>query len=261
MQTLPTTQNIRNARRQTEAAVKQLSTPVMAVIGAVDTATSTVSGLLGRANDRAQDDRERLAQALTDLQNRVSELPAEVRDLRDRLEPGELRKRTDAYADSAQRAYEDLARRGREVFGDFQRRPQVSRAVNGWESGVDAAQQRLEAVVTDLNSLADDLAARFARGSRSVGERTARATENAAEEVAEQVKTTGDEAAEAVTEAGEQAATTTRSGTRKAANRASAPRSSNTGSNTGSRGSTSSTSSRSSAAGKTGTKSNSTRQS
>jgi heparin binding hemagglutinin HbhA len=236
MRTLPTnrdiTRDIRHARRQAEASVSatmdRVRTPLLAALGAVETAGSTVTEAIGKARSgatgRTQGTQDRLQSALDDLQRRVSDLPAEIGELRSRLDPAELRKLVDAYADVAQKAYTSLAERGEEVFGEFRDRPQVQRALGSVESGVDAAQHRLEALAKDLNELADDLLARFARGSRSAGEAAAQATQQQADQLAEQVKEVSEEAASSVSEAGGEAASSTRSTARKAGNRASAQR-------------------------------------
>lgn len=92
------------------------------------------------------------------------------------------------------------------------------------ESGVDTAQERLEVVVSDLDSAATDLRSRFALASRSAGEKVARDTQRVTTAAAQQVRQTADGISEAVTEAGEEGAAATRSATRRVANQTSPPR-------------------------------------
>lgn len=236
MPTLPTntqvTKNIRSVRRNAEASVTatmdRVKTPLLAVLGAAETAGSALTDAINKARTeatgRAQDTQDRLQSALDDLQRRVSDLPAEIGELRTRLEPEELRKLAEAYGEVAHNAYTTLAERGDEVFGEFRRRPQVKRALGSLESGVDSAQERLEAVAKDVNDLADELLSRFARTSRSAGEKAARTTAQRADQLAEQVKEVSDDVAGTVSEAGGEAASSTRSTARKTANRASAQR-------------------------------------
>lgn len=236
MPTLPTnsdiTRDIRHARRQTEATVTatvdRVKTPLLAVLGAAEAAGSTLTDAIskagGGATGRAQETQHRLQSSLDDLQRRVSDLPAEIGELRSRLEPAELRKLADAYGKVAQQVYTSLAERGEELFGEFRSRPDVQRALESMESGVDAAQHRLEAVARDVNELADDLLARFARSSRSAGEQAAQATQQRAAQLAEQVEEVSEGAAGAVSEAGDEAASSTRSTARRAGNRASSQR-------------------------------------
>lgn len=236
MRTLPTnrdlTRDIRHARRQAEASVTatmdRVKTPLLAVLGAAETAgttlTEAITKVRSEATGRAQETQDRLQTALDDLQRRVSDLPAEIGELRTRLDPAELRKLADAYGEVAQKAYNSLAERGEELFGEFRSQPQVKRALGTVESSVDAAQERLEAVAKDVNNLADDLLSRFARTSRSAGEKAARTTERSADQLAEQVEEVSDEVAGTVSEAGGEAAQGTRGTARKTASRASTQR-------------------------------------
>lgn len=225
MPVLPSTRDIRHARRQAEGtmntAVGRVRTPLLAVLGAAEATTQALTDTFtkarGEANQRAQETQHRVQSALTDLQNRVSDLPAELGELRTRLDSAQLRKLADAYADVAQQAYTSLAERGEQVFGEFRSQPRVQRAFSTVESGVDGAQERLEAIVKDVNQLADELRSRFARSSRSAGNKAARRTEEVSGRLAGQVKEASDDVAAAMSEAGEETAASTRSTTRKAA--------------------------------------------
>lgn len=200
MQALPTTKDVRRVRKQAEAGVTvtfdAVKNPLFAVLGAVDSATQSVTHTLGKARSEAAS----------------------------RPEPTELRKLAETCGEAVQQAYSSLVERGEEVFEEFRGQPRVKRALDTVESGVDTAQERLEVVVRDLNTAAADLRHRFARTSRSVGEKVARDTERATTAVAQQVQEAVVEVSEAVTEAGEEAAAATRSVTRRAANQASPPR-------------------------------------
>jgi heparin binding hemagglutinin HbhA len=197
---LPTTKDVRRVRKQAEAGITvtldAVKNPLFAVLGAVDAATQSVTGTLGKARSEATS----------------------------RPEPTELRKLAVTCSEAMQKAYCSLVERGEEVFDEFRSQPRVKQALDSVESGVDTAQERLEVVVRDLNVAAADLRSRFARTSRSVGEKVALDTERATTVVAQQVRKAADEVSETVIEAGEEAATATRSVTRRAANQASPPR-------------------------------------
>ncbi|MGH3777776.1 MAG: hypothetical protein ACRDRR_18940 [Pseudonocardiaceae bacterium] len=145
----------------------------------------------------------------------------------------ELRKLAGACDKALREAYASLVERGEEVFDDLRSQPRVRQALGSVESGVDTAQQRLEVVVSDLNSAAAQLRSRFARTSRSVGEQAARDAERVSAAAAQQVR----ETAGAVSEAGAEAAHATRSATAsvtrnvtpQAADRAEPPRRSASG--------------------------------
>lgn len=88
----------------------------------------------------------------------------------------------DAASRTVTGAYSAFVERGEEVFDEFRSQPRVKRALDSVESGVDTAQERLEVVVSDLNFAATDLRSRFARASRSAGEKVARDTQRVANE-------------------------------------------------------------------------------
>lgn len=232
MPALPTTEDVRHVRKQAEAGVTAtihvVKSPLLAALGAVDAATKAVTEAFGKARGEAADRRgetqHRLLKALNELQARVSELPAEIGELRHRLEPAELRKRAEDYREAAHQAYVSLIERGEEVFGELRGQPRVRHALDSVESGVDAAQERLETVVREVNAAVEDLRSRFALTSRSVGEKIARGTEETTTATAKQVQDTTDDVSGAVSEAGHAAAAATRDAARQVADRAAPPR-------------------------------------
>lgn len=189
MPALPNTEDVRHVRKQAEAGViatiQVVKSPLLAALGAVDAA---------------------------------------IGELRHRLEPAKLRKRVEDYREATQQAYVSLIERGEEVFGEFRSQPRVRHALDSVESGVDAAQERLEIVVRDVNAAVEDLRSRFALTTRSVGEKVARETEQAATVAAKQVRGAAEDVSDTVSEAGHDAAATTRGAARKAADRAAPPR-------------------------------------
>ncbi|HEU0087035.1 MAG TPA: hypothetical protein VFQ77_05215 [Pseudonocardiaceae bacterium] len=256
MPVLPTTEDVRQAREQAEAGVNAtfdvVKNPLFAALGAADVATKVVTEVFARARseatERAEEAQIRLQKTLNDLQTRVFELPKEATELRHRLEPVELRKLAEQYRDAAHHVYTSLIERGAEVFGELRSRPGVQQALETVESGVDTAQERLEIAVRDLNAAVDELRVRFARTTRSVGERAALQTEQVATAAAQQVEEAGvqvaetaaatgqqvkdagrqakdaaEQVAEAAVEAGDEAAATSRSAARRVAERAAPP--------------------------------------
>lgn len=225
MPTLPTAKDVRKARKQaTDTVTNVARTPLLAVLGAGDAAAQAISNAMRRTRhdttEPVEENQERLRAALADLQARLSELPQELRELRAHLEPAEVRKLADSYAQVAQRVYLSLADRGEQAFGKIKSRPQVRRAMDSAEAGVDAAQLQVEQIVENVSRLADEVLGRFATGARSAGETTARRTQQASEQAATQVQQVAGETAEELREAGDKAASTTRSASRKTADRA-----------------------------------------
>lgn len=195
MPTVPTIEDVRKASEQARAMVttafEQARNPFLAALGAGDVATQAVLDALTKAR---------------------TQMPNDVTELRGRLDPAELRKLVDQYAEAAQKLYVYLAEHGEETLDRLRSQPQFKKAVEQFDQAAQAAQQRAESAVGDARELADEVLGRVVRRTRSTGEKAARATEQTADAVADQVS-------EQVHEAGEQAAHEVRSTTRKAANR------------------------------------------
>ena len=191
MPTLPKADDVQKIREQAthalEGAVGQARQPLLAALGAGDLAAQAVKDTLVRIRTEL-DKRAESARA---------DLPSDLNELREQLEPGELRKRLDAYTQSAVKLYDYLAERGEGALERIQSQPQVQRA----RTQAEAAQEK-------VGEVADDVLGKVTRATRSYGEKAAEQTEEVAEEVAE-----------AVQEAGDKAATATRSTSRKAANK------------------------------------------
>jgi heparin binding hemagglutinin HbhA len=189
---MPTIDDVRKASEQARALMSTaLERPFLAAVGAGDVATQAVLEALANARKQVTD-----------------QMPNDVTELRDRLDPAELRKLVDQYAEAAQKLYQYLTEHGEETLDRLRSQPQFKKAVEQFDQAAQAAQQRAESAVGDARELADEVLGKVVRRTRSTGEKTARATERAADDLAEQVH-----------EAGEQAAHDVRSTTRKAANR------------------------------------------
>ncbi|GAA2818885.1 hypothetical protein [Saccharopolyspora taberi] len=205
MPTLPKSEDVQKIREQAahalEGAVGQARQPLLAALGAGDLAAQAVKDALGRIRTEL-DKRAESARA---------DLPSDLNELREQLDPAELRKRLDAYTQSAVKLYDYLAERGEGALERIQAQQPVQRA----RTQAETAQEKVGEVVEDVRDLADDVLGKVTRTTRSYGEKAAEQTEQAAEE-----------AAEAVREAGDKAATATRSTTRKAAAKTSAAKTS-----------------------------------
>lgn len=219
---MPVNQNVNKAREQAGqafgGAVEQARTPLLAVLGAGDLAAHAVVDTVNKV-------REQLNERAESARAGVNDLPNEFTELRSKLEPAELRKIADAYANSAMEFYGYLANRGEDTLGKFRSQPQVQRA-----------EGRVEEAVGDARELADDVLGKVSRTTRSFGEKAAETTEQAADDVAETVKDTADTTAQAVKdtadataqnvkENGSKAASNTRSTAQKTANKAAAAKS------------------------------------
>ncbi|HVV21722.1 MAG TPA: hypothetical protein VHF06_19970 [Pseudonocardiaceae bacterium] len=197
---MPTIDDVRKAGEQAKAVVttafEQARNPFLAALGAGDVATQAV------------------IEAVNKARGQVDDLPTDLTGLRERLDPAELRKLVDQYADSALKLYHYLTEHGQETLDKLRNQPQVKRAVEQFDQAAQAAQHRAETAVGDARELADEVLGRVARRTRSTGEKVANATENVTETVAEDVVDAGAEAAHEV-----------RSTARKTAGRAQSARS------------------------------------
>lgn len=215
MPNVPTIDDVRKAGEQAKAVVttafEQARNPLLAALGAGDVATQAVIEAVNKA-------RAGMAERAEQARSAVDELPSDLNDLRGRLDPAELRKLVDQYADSALKLYQYLTEHGQETLEKLRSQPQFKKAVEQFDQAAAAAQHRAEAAVGDARELADEVLGKVVRRTRSTGEKVADAAEKA-----------GDTVAEDVVGAGEEAADEGRSATRKAATRTNTARPRTTG--------------------------------
>ena len=205
MPTVPTIEDVRKAGEQARVAVtnafEQARTPLLAAIGAGDLATQAVVDVVTKTRDQLTERAEAARSA-------VDELPTDVTSLREKLDPAELRKLVEEYADAAVKLYQHLADQGEKALDKLRAQPQFKRAIDQLDQAVETAQHRAETAVEDARELADEVLGKVVRRTRSTGEKAAR-----------EVIELADDTADAVHEAGAQAAHEVRSTTRKVANR------------------------------------------
>ena len=211
MASVPSAEDVRKVSEQARAVVatafEQVRNPLLAAVGAGDVATQAVIDAVGKA--RAQ-----FAERAEQARGVVDELPTDVSSLREKLDPAELRKLVDTYADAAVKLYQYLTEHGEQTLDRLRSQPQFKKAVEQFDQAAQAAQHRAETAVEDARELADEVLGKVTRRTRSAGEKAAHTVTTVADEVAEEVH-----------EAGQEAAHEVRSTTRKAANRTSAARS------------------------------------
>jgi heparin binding hemagglutinin HbhA len=183
-------------------------TPLLAVLGAGDVAVTTVTRAVAAARIRAAERAER-----------VSELPR-------KLNADELRTSVDELRVQAEQAYAGLAERGEKAWGRIRKQPQVRRVLATIETYTEKLDARVDDLVDDTHDAAEKALSTVTRQTRSTGEQVARATQRFAGQAAETVTEASEDASKALAdagaqtaEAGDEAASTTRSTTRKAANR------------------------------------------
>ncbi|MGA6163362.1 hypothetical protein [Amycolatopsis magusensis] len=197
----PTNQRTDEARKNLNAALEQVRTPLLAALGAGNLAAEAVADAVNKAKARVTEGSET-------ARKNIEELPSDVETLRERLDPAELRKVIDEYTDAALKLYHRLAESGEQAWDRFAAQPQVKKAIDQLEEAVHTAQERVEGVSVETRERVEDVLGKVTRKTRSVGEKTARRVERVADEAAENVEEFGDDVAHEV-----------RSASRKAANR------------------------------------------
>jgi heparin binding hemagglutinin HbhA len=206
---LPTTEDVRKAREQAVAvlstAADSVRTPLLAALGAGDLATKAVIDAVNKT-------RTKVNEGTTSAKETVDTLPRDLAGLRDRVDPAELRKLVDEYAEAAQKLYQKLAGQGEGALAKLKADPRVGKAIDQLEEAIATLQERVGDVAGDARELTEEVLAKVTRRTRQVGEKAASTVERVAEDTAL-----------AVEEAGGEVASDMRNASRKAANRT-APR-------------------------------------
>ncbi|SDN71827.1 hypothetical protein [Lentzea jiangxiensis] len=169
-----------DVRKGAEQAAHAARQALLAALGAGDLAAKAVVEALGKAKERAEEAR-----------TQGVDLPAELKDLREKLQPAELKKLVDVYTASAVNLYTYLADQGEQTLEQIKAQPQLKQAV-------EAAQKRAGTAAADAKVIADDVLGKVTRRTRSVGEKVAHEVEDAAEKLAEEIVEVGGEAAHEV---------------------------------------------------------------
>lgn len=200
----PTSSNrTEEARKNLNAALEQVRTPLLAALGAGNLAAEAVADAVNKAKTRVTEGSET-------ARKNIEELPTDVESLREKLDPAELRKVIDEYTDAALKLYHKLAESGEQAWDKFAAQPQVKNVIDQLEEVVHTVEERVEGVTAETRERVEDVLGKVTRKTRSVGEKTARTVEKVADEAAESVEEFGDDVAHEV-----------RSASRKAANRTS----------------------------------------
>src|SRR5438874_4025056 len=120
-------------------SVEQLPTSLLAALGAGDLATEAARDLLTKARDKANERTDALRGA-------VDELPTDLKELRTKADPAELRKLLDEYTDAAEKLYRKLSDRGEDRLEKLRTEPRVKKAIDQLEDAIKNAQTRAEGV-------------------------------------------------------------------------------------------------------------------
>ncbi|GGP56738.1 hypothetical protein [Saccharothrix coeruleofusca] len=191
MPNLPTTEELRKAGEQVAAAAR---TPLLAALGAGDLAAKAVIDALAKAKERAEAAR-----------TAGRDLPTELKDLKEKFDPAELRKIVDAYTQSALNLYQYLAQHGEQALEKIKTQPQVQEALRQVDTATD-----------EVRDAADDVLGKVTRRTREVGEKVADQVDDATEKLAVKVEEVGGDVAQEVRTTTRKAAPRKTTGTARA---------------------------------------------
>ncbi len=147
--------------------IDELRAPLLAAIGAADLALATMTDLITNMRERAEgtrtDTRSRVKESRARLTKLQEELPEQLRELRERFTPEELRSAAEGYLEAATERYNELVERGETA---------LQRLRN--QSGFDDASARAEGYVDQAVELTQEALGTVASQTRAVGERAAK---------------------------------------------------------------------------------------
>jgi heparin binding hemagglutinin HbhA len=147
--------------------IDDLKAPLLAALGAADLALATVNDLLGELRERAEetrsDTRSRVEESRARLTKLQEDLPEQLRDLRERFTPEELRSAAEGYADTLTSRYNELVERGEAALERLRS-----------QSGVDEVSANAQGRIDQAVELTQEALGTVASQTRAVGERAAK---------------------------------------------------------------------------------------
>jgi heparin binding hemagglutinin HbhA len=174
---------------------EQPRNPLLAALGAGDAAVAAVARAFADAFSAAT------ARQRT-VQQRVTDLPAELEGLRGRFPSEELRRALESYRVQVERVYAEFAGRGEETWERLREQPHVRQAITTLESYTGKLDARVDELVEEAQEAAARAGAAVGRRSRAAGEQVAEAGERVSGRAAETVADASVAAADAVEDAG-----------------------------------------------------------
>jgi heparin binding hemagglutinin HbhA len=148
--------------------IDELRTPLLAALGAADLALATVNELLSELRDRAgetrTDTRSRVEESRARLTRLQEDLPAQLRELRGRFTPEELRSAAEGYVEAASTRYAELVERGEAAL----------ERLRSQQGGLEDVSALAEGYVDQAVELTQEALGTVASQTRAVGERAAK---------------------------------------------------------------------------------------
>ncbi|KKE99894.1 heparin-binding hemagglutinin [Mycolicibacterium obuense] len=169
--------------------VDDLKAPLLAAVGAADLALERVNEIVATLRERAGDARSDAETRVEESRARITklqeDLPAQLGDIREKLNSDELRKFAESYADNAQSAYNKLIERGEAALERLRSQPALESAASRVEEYTD---QAVELTQEALGNVATQTRAVGERAAKLVGVELPKRAESAAEPVKEAAK-------------------------------------------------------------------------
>jgi heparin binding hemagglutinin HbhA len=148
--------------------IDELRTPLLAALGAADLALATVNELLSELRERAgetrSDTRSRVEDSRARLTRLQEDLPAQLRELRGRFTPEELRSAAEGYVEAASSRYAELVERGEAAL----------ERLRSQQGGLEDVSALAEGYVDQAVELTQEALGTVASQTRAVGERAAK---------------------------------------------------------------------------------------
>ena len=148
--------------------IDELRTPLLAALGAADLALATVNELLSELRDRAgetrSDTRSRVEESRARLTRLQEDLPTQLRELRGRFTPEELRSAAEGYVEAASTRYAELVERGEAAL----------ERLRSQQGGLEDVSALAEGYVDQAVELTQEALGTVASQTRAVGERAAK---------------------------------------------------------------------------------------
>lgn len=138
-----------DVRKVVNTAKEQVRTSLLAALGAGSLAGRAVVETVSKAKTRVSSSSDA-------AKRNVEDLPSELGELRERLDPAELRKTWDEYTDAMVKLYHRLAASGEQTWDEVVE-PQVKRGIEQVEEALRAAQQRVDDVTADARERVDEM--------------------------------------------------------------------------------------------------------
>ena len=147
--------------------IDDLRAPLLAALGAADLALATVNELITDLRERAEetrsDTRSRVEGSRARITKLQEDLPEQLRELRERFTPDELRKAAEGYLEAATSRYNELVERGEAALDRLRS-----------QSSFEDASARAQASVDQAVELTQEALGTVSSRTRAVGERAAK---------------------------------------------------------------------------------------